>query len=102
MFQAIADNEFSSAVQSADSGVVIFVKKLCPHCKNMLKMLEKFIKIVPEAAIFTADIEECPESMAALAVERAPTICIVKGGRIAAQKTGLMNPREMAAFYQSA
>ncbi len=102
MAQAITDNEFSSTVQSADSGVVIFVKKLCPHCKNMLKMLEKFQKIVPGVSIFTADIEECPASMAALAVERAPTVCVVKGGKITAQKTGLMNPREMAAFYEGA
>ncbi len=40
--------------------------------------------------------------MATLAVERAPTVCVVKSGKVAAQKTGLMNPREMAAFYESA
>lgn len=100
MFKAIADSEFSSAVQSLENGVVIFVKKLCPHCKNMLKMLEKFQKMVSDVSVYTADIEECPAAMAALAVERAPTICVVKGGAIAAQKTGLMNPREMAAFYE--
>lgn len=102
MTQAITDSEFSSTVQSTDGGVVIFVKKLCPHCKNMLKMLEKFQKIVPGVPIFTADIEECPVSMAALAVERAPTVCVVKGGKITAKRTGLMNPREMAAFYEGA
>ncbi len=102
MYQAITDNEFASTVQAADSSVVIFVKKLCPHCKNMLKMFEKFQKIVPGVTIFTADIEDCPESMATLAVERAPTVCVVKSGKVAAQKTGLMNPREMAAFYESA
>ena len=102
MYQAITDIDFSATVQSADSSVVLFVKKLCPHCKNMLKMLEKFQKIVPGITVYTADIEECPESMAVLAVERAPTVCVVKGGKITAQKTGLMNPREMAAFYESA
>ncbi len=100
MFQAIADDVFVSTVESVDSGVVIFVKKLCPHCKNMLKMLEKFIKIVPAAQVFTADIEECPLSTAALTVDRAPTVCVVKSGKIVARKTGLMNPREMAAFYE--
>jgi thioredoxin 1 len=100
MFQAIADREFSSTVQSTDKGVVIFIKKLCPHCKNMEKMLEKFQKIVPGVPVFTADIEDCPEAMAALTVERAPTVCVVKSGKVAAQKTGLMNPREMAAFYE--
>ncbi|GLI35059.1 thioredoxin family protein [Desulforhabdus amnigena] len=102
MYQALTDNDFSSTVQITDNGVVIFVKKLCPHCKNMLKMFEKFQKIVPGVSIYTADIEECPESMTALTVERAPTVCVVKSGKITAQKTGLMNPREMAAFYEAA
>jgi thioredoxin 1 len=102
MYQAITDSDFSATVKGADSSVVIFVKKLCPHCKNMLKMFEKFQKIVPGVTIYTADIEDCTESMAALAVERAPTVCVIKSGKVAAQKTGLMNPREMAAFYESA
>lgn len=102
MYQSIADSTFFSTVQGTDGGVVIFVKKLCPHCKNMLKMFEKFEKIVPGVSIYTADIEECTASSATLSVERAPTVCVVKGGKIAAQKTGLMNPREMAAFYENA
>ncbi|GKT07260.1 thioredoxin family protein [Desulforhabdus sp. TSK] len=102
MYPAVTDSEFSSTVQALDSGVVIFVKKLCPHCKNMLKMFEKFQKIVPGVSIYTADIEDCPQSMASLAVDRAPTVCVVKGGKVTAQKTGLMNPREMADFYQTA
>lgn len=102
MFQAISDKEFPSTVQSTDNGVVIFVKKLCPHCKNMEKMLEKFQKLVPGVTVFTADIEDCPEAMASLSVERAPTVCVVKTGKVTARKTGLMNPREMAAFFENA
>ena len=31
-----------------------------------------------------------------------PTLLVLKGGRIAAKKTGLMNVREMTEFYRSA
>lgn len=102
MFVELHDNDFTSTVDSAETGIVIFTKKLCPHCKNMLKMLEKFQRIVPGVPVFTVDSEECPESMALASVERVPTVCVVKGGKILAQKAGLMNPREMEALYESA
>ncbi len=102
MYQAIADSDFNTTVTGVESGVVIFVKKLCPHCKNMLKMLEKFQKLVPGVTVYTADIEDCPGAMAELSVERAPTVCVVKSGQVAAKKVGLMNPREMASFYECA
>lgn len=102
MYQAIADSDFNATLEGETNGVVIFVKKLCPHCKNMLKMLEKFQKLVSGVTVYTADIEDCPESMARLSVERAPTVCVVKDGKVAAVKVGLMNPREMASFYEAA
>ncbi|AFM24833.1 thioredoxin family protein [Desulfomonile tiedjei] len=102
MFTAIQDMDFRSTVQSLETGVIIFVKKLCPHCKNMLKVLEKFQAIIPGVPVFTVDSEECPNSMDLAGVERVPTVCVVKKGEISAQKNGLMNPREMAAFYEAA
>ena len=102
MFTAVQDVDFRSTVQSLENGVLIFVKKLCPHCKNMLKVLEKFQNIVPGVPVYTVDSEECPDSMATSGVERVPTVCVIKSGQISARKNGLMNPREMAAFYEGA
>ena len=39
---------------------------------------------------------------AALGAERPPTIFVIKGGEVKASKVGLMNPREMAAFFEKA
>ena len=102
MFTSVQDVDFRSTVQSLESGVIIFVKKLCPHCKNMLKVLEKFQNIIPGVPLYTVDSEECPESMTTAGVERVPTVCVIKNRKILAQKNGLMNPREMAAFYEAA
>lgn len=102
MFQSLNDRDYGATIERAEKGVVLFVKKLCPHCKNMLVMLEKFQKMVPGVLVYTLDIEDCPAAKASLAAERAPTVYIVKGGKIAARKTGLMNPKEMIAFYETA
>lgn len=101
MFQALDDKAFGDAIQKTDNGVVIFHKKLCPHCKNMMKVLEKFHAAKPDVPIFTVDSEENPGSMQSSAIERVPTICIVRKGAVASKKTGLFNPREMTAFYES-
>jgi thioredoxin 1 len=101
MFIAIQDSDFAATVEGMEAGVIIFTKKLCPHCKNMLKALEKFEKIIPGVSVYTVDSEECPASMSKAGVERVPTLCVVKKGSITAQKTGLMNPREIAAFYEA-
>jgi thioredoxin 1 len=37
-----------------------------------------------------------------LEAERAPTIIVIKNGAVAARKAGLMNPKEMKAFFAAA
>ena len=83
-------------------GVLLFFKKLCPHCKNMEKVLEKFGAAKPGIALYGIDIEENAAAAAALGAERPPTIFVIKGGEVKASKVGLMNPREMAAFFEKA
>ncbi|MFV0423718.1 thioredoxin family protein [Oleidesulfovibrio sp.] len=102
MFTELIDANFDSTVAATESGVVIFFKKQCPHCKNMEKVLEKFSAKNPEVALFNVDSEENPETTAKLEAERAPTIFVVKGGAVVARKAGLMNPKEMKAFFAAA
>jgi thioredoxin 1 len=84
------------------TGIVLFYKKLCPNCKALEKMLEKFFAADPSIPRWRVDSEECPETMKHFAVERVPTILILKEGEVAARKVGLMNLREMSDFYWSA
>ena len=48
------------------------------------------------------DSEESPEAMKAFQTERVPTMCVLRDGKVAARKVGLMNLREMIEFYESA
>jgi thioredoxin 1 len=80
------------------TGIVLFYKKLCPNCKALEKMLEKFFAANPAVSHWRIDSEECPATMKSFAVERVPTIVILKGGEVAAKKAGLMNLREMSGF----
>jgi thioredoxin 1 len=99
----LTDKNYEEIIAATESGLILFHKKLCPHCLNMKKVIEKFIAAKGEGvSVMYMDSEENPKGMQSLDVERVPTLLIVKKGKVAATKSGLMNPRELAAFYQNA
>lgn len=98
----LTDKDYAERIAAMESGLVLFHKKICPHCLNMKKVIDKFISTIGETvSVMYMDSEENPEGMKSLNVERVPTIVIVKKGKAAAVKTGLMNPRELAVFYRN-
>ena len=101
MIEIITEADYKDRLAAMQNGVLLFFKKLCPHCKNMEKVLEKFGAAKPGIALYGIDIEETAAA-AALGAERPPTIFVIKGGEVKASKVGLMNPREMAAFFEKA
>ena len=102
MFTTLDDSTYKSTIAETEAGVLICFKQQCPHCKNMEKVLEKFSKKNEDVAFFDMDTEANPEALEELGAQRAPTIYVIKGGAIVATKAGLMNPKEMTAFYKSA
>ena len=102
MIEIITEADYKDRLAATQNGVLLFFKKLCPHCKNMEKVLEKFGAAKPGIALYGIDIEENAAAAAALGAERPPTIFVIKGGEVKASKVGLMNPREMAAFFEKA
>ena len=101
MIEIITEAGYKDRLAATQNGVLLFFKKLCPHCKNMEKVLEKFGAAKPGIALYGIDIEENAAAAAALGAE-PPTIFVIKGGEVKASKVGLMNPREMAAFFEKA
>ena len=101
MFTPLTTANYKESIAATENGVLICFKKLCPHCKNMEKVLEKFAAKQPGLSLFQLDSEEEPEAFKDLGGERAPTIVGIKGGKVAAVKAGLMNPREMEAWYRT-
>ena len=95
------DGNYSAAVEEIEKGLVLFHKKLCPHCKNMEKVMEKFSVKKPGVPLFRVDSEECLETMNTLGLEKVPSLVIVKKGVPAKIKLGLMNPRELLAMYDA-
>lgn len=102
MFTPLTTATYQDAIANSSEAVIACIKKLCPHCKNMEKVLEKFSAQHSQVKLFTIDLEDEADAAAALQAERAPTILVVKGGKVVATKAGLMNPREMTAFYSNA
>jgi thioredoxin 1 len=97
----LTDSDYQAKLKQA-SGVLLFYKKLCPNCKALEKMLEKFFAANPEVEYIGIDSEESPAAMKNLGVERVPTLFILKDGAVLSKKVGLMNMREMTDFYHSA
>lgn len=101
-FTHLTDDNFEKQVASLPQGVILAHKKLCPHCANMKKVLERFSAFAPEVQLFLVDTEEEPLAKAAMQAERVPTVAIVKNNTIRLCKTGLFNPQELLTLYQGA
>ena len=99
MFEELNDASYPEAFERTDGGLCLFFKKLCPHCKNMGKVMEKFHAMQPDVDLLSIDIEENPAAAATCEALRAPTLVVIRQGRPVARKAGLMNPRELLAFY---
>jgi len=84
-----------------ETGILLFYKKLCPNCKALEKMLDKFFASNPKVQHWRIDSEECPEAMEHFGVQRVPTLLVIDNGNVGAKKVGLINIREMPAFYRS-
>ena len=98
----LTDEDYKDRIASIPGGLVLIHKKLCPHCLNMTKVIEKFLAARGEndlLPVMGLDSEENPKALEELSIERVPTLLVVKNGKVVAKRMGLMNPRELAAFY---
>lgn len=100
MLTPLTDADSAATLAATSAGIVLFYKKLCPHCKNMEKVLQKFAALEPDVALFQIDIEENPETAGRLQAERPPTLVIIRSGNAADRKAGLMNHKELAAWFE--
>lgn len=97
----LTDANFKDTLADA-TGILFFYKKLCPNCKAMKTVVEKFTAGKNDIDVMQIDSEDNPEAMKALGVERVPALLVIKKGNIAARKVGLMNVKQLTAFYKSA
>jgi thioredoxin 1 len=99
----LIDANYAEHIAATPNGLLLLHKKLCPHCLNMKKVIEKFIANGNETVpVMFIDIEENLEAMTGLSVERVPTLLVIKKGKVAATRVGLMNPRQLGTMYKEA
>lgn len=98
----LTDETCAATIAGASSALLLCIKKLCPHCKNMEKVVEKFAATEPGLELFSLDTEECMKTAASLDALRAPTLLVIKNGKAVVTKAGLMNPRELRALFDGA
>lgn len=97
----VTKDQIDTQFASMSDAIILCHKQLCPHCKNMEKVITKFSAKAPSVETFSVDSEEHPELMENLSFERVPTLVFVRNGKVVDVKSGLMNPRELKAYYAS-
>lgn len=97
----LTDTDFEEKIEGK-SGVFLFYKELCPFCKALEAVMDKFAKANPDVPLFRADFEKQTALSTRFEVERAPTLFILKNGGVVEKKTGVMNPKELSALYSQA
>lgn len=98
----LTDAGYAEHIAEVERGILLFHKKLCPHCLNMMKVIEKFVAATQDAvSVMYIDSEDNPGAMRELSVQRVPTLFVIKAGKVAATKVGLMNPRELGELYRT-
>ena len=102
MFTPVTNADYATKIAEIKDGILLCHKKLCPHCKNMEKVLTKFADGRSGITFYSLDSEENPEAMQGLGVERVPTILVIRNGAVKTKTSGLMNPREFANVYARA
>lgn len=98
----ILEEETMDAFIADKDCMVLFYKKICPHCKVLSTVLVKCKEAAPKLFYAGVDSEAQPALMERFGVERVPTLLAFKDGQLRAKKTGLMNPRETMDFFSKA
>jgi thioredoxin 1 len=99
VIKTLAASDLPAHIESADDAIIFYHKELCPHCKNMEKVLNKFSNKNGFTNIYGVDSNEEPIQMERYGVERVPSLLFVKKGKVIHVKTGLLNPKELTALY---
>jgi len=84
------------------NGILLAHKPVCPHCRNMKIVIEKFIRNNGDIDTLELDTEANPVAMSALQIERVPTLLIIENGEIRQRKAGLISLRELSGLYNQA
>lgn len=98
----LTDQNFDAGLSAVAAGLLFVHKPLCPNCKALGKLIERFLKANPGLSYVRLDSQSSPTSAARLGAVRIPMVCVIRNGQIVASRIGLMNMGEMTRFVGSA
>lgn len=101
MFTELTEDQFEATLAACQNGIFLFVKPLCPNCRAVEKMLEKFAAKVSGLSYYTTNMEQSPQAFKKYEALRVPTMLVVKNGSVTNRHVGLLNPIEMQKVYST-
>ena len=100
-FRLLHKNEYLDYINN-NHCLVVFIKKGCPNCKVLTKVMEKCASSHPDMLIAGVDADETSDLLEELNISRVPTALVYRNGGISASKAGVMNPAEVVSLYYGA
>jgi len=99
---AVTDATFEAEVKNSDIPVVVdFWAEWCGPCKQIGPALEELSdEYAGKVKIVKVNVDENPNSPAALGVRGIPALFLFKDGQVVANKTGAAPKASMASWIQ--
>ena len=101
MAEKITKENFKELVLESDRPVLLdFFATWCGPCQMVAPIVEEIAVECAEITVGKIDVDEQGELAAAFGVESIPTLVVVKGGRVTAQKVGYAPKDAILAMLQ--
>jgi len=96
---SVSPTSFDAAINQDKLTLVKFGATWCPPCNKIDKELKKLEGQLPaDVEVLKIDIDENPELATRYNIEGVPTMLIVRGGNILAEKTGYMDDDQIVEW----
>lgn len=104
MVREIGDDDFKNdVIGNAGPVLLLAYASWCGDCQRILPVFES-ISCLPEhtqVCFLRMDVDKNPRSKTDLKVERYPTLCLFKDGRMAAEQVAEVSAEEQKAIIES-
>ena len=92
------DDNFKELIARNGTVLIDFYAAWCGPCKAMTPALEAFAAENPDITVVKVDVDEAHSSALGFKIRSVPTLTVIRGGAIVAQRPGAANKAQLVAL----